>query len=799
MISLWKHYDRKYEQYEHSFPPAFPWNREGAEDVPRYVKGEDGYWVNADARETGKALLSCVGDLMCEPRMTNAHRYGDSYFFHPLFQFVRGILKNSDFSVANLETTLTAVTPYAGEYHRIYTKYHCNAPECYLDALRYAGFDALVTANNHNCDSGVMGLEDTIRALDRHLFMRTGSFLPEDTDRVLLVKINGIRVAVLSYGSYYNKLDGWHWTQEGMDIWLNRYSKEKAERDIAYAREKGAEFVLCYIHWGDDYDMVPNDEQYQILSEMQEMDFDYIVGSHTHCLQSHHVAVSKTGRQIPMMYSMGNFVTNERLELCKHTGVLQLMLCRENGKINVQEYFVPCYVFDEIAATKYPVVPVDGLLNGGIGCEKLEQARDYIRNRIGPDLQELPTGSITLAKACAAMDVVLPAGIPDCPVTKLAVQTGPTCPGALYFSTGKETAGDKRELPKRKLAAVVTETPIPNWPCIIVKDVQKAYLQVCAAVRKKVNWAKTVLVAGNTGKTVTRELIGAVLRGNGGVLTIQDDYQVDMAPWQNLHPYHEYVVQELRPDYPMGMDIAIKSIQPHICVLTGRVENLSALVSNLEKDTLLLINGRDTKLAAEIAPLDTTHIRVATYGDTVPDAPGLPLMEQQVCAAAAYAVGVEAGMDEATILAGIAGYRVTGYTQNVLQADGASLVLNLNCKNALSFASAMAALAEAKGRKLAILGDWDGGTTASDWQDMLEGLVNIGTDAIFCMGAQAAESCAKCEKAILVSNEKELETAVLAKLQDGDSVLFNAGRCMEFNLTLRRLFGLTDGFIPDAW
>lgn len=102
-----------------------------------------------------------------------------------------------------------------------------------------------------------------------------------------------------------------------------------------------------------------------------------------------------------MMYSMGNFVTNERQELCKHTGILQLMLRRESGKITVQEYFIPCYVFDEICTGRFSVVPVDELLNGGIGCEKLEQARDYIRNWIGPDLAELPSGAITLAKACA--------------------------------------------------------------------------------------------------------------------------------------------------------------------------------------------------------------------------------------------------------------------------------------------------------------------------------------------------------------------------------------------------------------
>ena len=223
MVSLWKHYRKDYSAYEHSFPPAFPWNREQGEDVPRYIMGEDGYWYDPKATQSGKALVSCTGDLMCEPRMTNANRYGDSFFFHPLFQYVRGILKSSDFSVGNLETTITDVSPYAGEYHRVFNKYHCNAPECYLDAVRYAGFDALVTAINHNCDSALMGLADTMDALDRHQFMHTGSFRPEDTERVLFVKINGIRVAILSYSNYYNKLDQWHLSQEGQELWLNRY------------------------------------------------------------------------------------------------------------------------------------------------------------------------------------------------------------------------------------------------------------------------------------------------------------------------------------------------------------------------------------------------------------------------------------------------------------------------------------------------------------------------------------------------------------------------------------------------
>lgn len=42
MHSLWKHYNTAYSQYEKNYPLAYPWNRSGKEDAPRYVLGADG-------------------------------------------------------------------------------------------------------------------------------------------------------------------------------------------------------------------------------------------------------------------------------------------------------------------------------------------------------------------------------------------------------------------------------------------------------------------------------------------------------------------------------------------------------------------------------------------------------------------------------------------------------------------------------------------------------------------------------------------------------------------------------------
>ena len=365
MISLQNSRVAQCRQYETAYPLGFPWNEENRKDIPRYFRGADGWWRDPQAQPSGKALLCCTGDLMCEPRQTRACQYGDSYFFQPMFQFVRDILRSSDLTMGNLETTVSDMTPYAGAYHTVAKKYHCNAPESYLDALRYAGFDALVNANNHNCDSGAAGLIETNERIDRHGFMRTGTFLPGETERVLLVKIKGIRVAILSYGNRYNGLDERHYTEKGITEILNWFSKEKCLADVAYARQMGAEFVLCYQHWGKDYDLVPNAQQEGIIADLKECGIDYIVGSHTHCFQSHDVAISQEGRKIPMMWSMGNFVTNERKTLCRHTGILQLTLERKAGKILAKEQLIPCYIHDRFGTGRFCVVPLDTTLNGG--------------------------------------------------------------------------------------------------------------------------------------------------------------------------------------------------------------------------------------------------------------------------------------------------------------------------------------------------------------------------------------------------------------------------------------------------
>ncbi len=803
MYSLWKHYNKEYAPLEHANPPAFPWNREHREDVPRYIMGGDGYWYNPAAGDSGKALLSCTGDLMCEPRMTNACRFGDSYFFHPLFRYVRGIFKNSDFCVANLETTLSDSTPYAGEYHRIEDKFHCNAPKCYLDALRYAGFDAMMTANNHSCDSGITGLFETMDALEEYNFLYTGTFRTPDDERVLFVRINGIRTAFLSCSCHYNGRDTSTFTPEGVNTVLNKFSKEKLLRDVRYARERGAECIICYIHWGIDYDLEPGEKQLAALAELKECGVDYIVGSHTHCLQRHDYAQAEDGRRIPMMFSMGNFVTNEPKELCKHTGILQLLLTRENGGISIREYFIPCYVFDAFETGRFCVVPTDPLLNGGFAVPKLRDAEAYVRERVGDGIAFLPTVSLMLSDLCGIMGAEKPADLPDRTVTKLAVHVSPCCPGGVYFSDGTETRFETQELRRRELAAIVRTEPLEDLPCVIVPDVKQAYLRACEAVRQmirtRISGAKIILVAGNEGKTLTGEMLGEALKQHAGTLTVRDGYEIDTAPWLDLHPYHEFCVQQLRADHPFGAECAVRAVAPDVCVITSATADLPAIAAGMRPGSILFANGADAALTDALAQLDTSHITVHIGQQTDVSVPGLPFSYMKKYASAAYACSIFLGVPAEKAETAIGAYRPGGYTQNILQADGVTLILQCACRSADAALSAADALAGISGRKLAVLGDADGENTPQMRRSLAEAVLRAGAEMIFCpeaYGADIREAAGDAE--IICAEGGALERALADRLSEGDALLFCGGRKMQFCTAVRRLFGLTEGYIPNC-
>ena len=211
--------------------------------------------------------------------------------------------------------------------------------------------------------------------------MLRATFRSAEDTRFVLVEVNGIKIGFMSYATYFNHKEE-HLSNEGRAILLNRYSKERVERDVQAARAAGAEYVMVYIHWGVEYKNDPKlvvsipmteklsgkkfslwaaiDIQPGMAQELADGGVDYILGSHPPALQPYDVITAADGRKVPVIYSLGNFVSHQKKDVSKDTIILRVILSRDaNGNVVLaKEGYVPARMHVSYEGRNYTVIPL---------------------------------------------------------------------------------------------------------------------------------------------------------------------------------------------------------------------------------------------------------------------------------------------------------------------------------------------------------------------------------------------------------------------------------------------------------
>ncbi|MCR5808156.1 MAG: CapA family protein [Clostridiales bacterium] len=359
---------------------------------PRYKQGSDGVYRSSESSDGQDAVIMLTGDLMCQTRQQEAGKTPMGYSFDGSFDYVRRILKKADLVVGNLEATLSESAPYMAELIEVETRPHLNAPATFLEAIRGAGFDLVVMSNNHNVDTGVRGIYDTLDRVDEYKLMHTGLFRNSEECRYIVVEVNGIKVGFMSYATYFNTKEA-HLTPEGVRILLNPYSKEVVERDVAAVKAAGAEYVIVYIHWGTEYVNEPDPIQVEWAQELADAGVDYIIGSHPHALQPYDQITASDGRTVPVVYSMGNFLSHQKKVVTKDTLILRIRLARNSkGKVVLKdEGYIPCRVFLTFDGRDYAIVPVVSPYNNGMYSSYFAPAYERITGIMGEKIRVLGT------------------------------------------------------------------------------------------------------------------------------------------------------------------------------------------------------------------------------------------------------------------------------------------------------------------------------------------------------------------------------------------------------------------------
>lgn len=302
--------------------------------------------------------ISFAGDLMCHsPQMNFARVSKDSFDFKPAFREIRKFLSVSDLTIGNLETTI------AGKENR-YSGYPLfNSPVEYLDALKDAGFDILLTANNHCLDRGKIGIVKTIDKIRATGMNSIGTYKSQqDRDSIRISDINGIKLAILAYtyglnGNYISKKEKYL---------VNVIDTNLIKLDIQSARKKNAEVVLVYFHFGEEYQHKPNSFQREVVKYAINCGADLIIGSHPHVIQPLEYFTSnknKIGEGI-IAYSLGNFFSNQRWRYSDAGVILNIALTKNisNGVIGLSNVSVlPTWVFKGKSENKneFVILPAD--------------------------------------------------------------------------------------------------------------------------------------------------------------------------------------------------------------------------------------------------------------------------------------------------------------------------------------------------------------------------------------------------------------------------------------------------------
>lgn len=328
-------------------------------------------------KETAISIL-CVGDIMSHSPQTSA-QYSSSkgtYDYNENFEYVKPYIESADLALCNVETTF-AGAPYSG-----YPAF-C-APDALASALSETGFDVGITANNHMADKGYDGVIRTQKVLQEEGLATVGSILSPDDPRYIITEVKGIKIGIVAYtyetgsGLGTVSINGSSITEQTASV-INSFNfntidedLKKIKADIDGAKKAGAEIVIVYYHWGEEYQDAPNSHQVNLAQKTADMGADIIFASHPHVLQkAEYITVTGSGKQVPVFYSMGNFISNQRTETLgkprTEQGVMAMinLTYMEGAGITILEMDAVATWVDKYSfggSVEYRIVPLDNEL-----------------------------------------------------------------------------------------------------------------------------------------------------------------------------------------------------------------------------------------------------------------------------------------------------------------------------------------------------------------------------------------------------------------------------------------------------
>ena len=262
---------------------------------------------NADTEQETSVRIMANGDLLYHiPIYRTALKEDGTYDFYENFEYVKPWLKQADLVIGDFEGTVNKDHYLAG-----YPLF--NAPGEVMDAIKDAGYQVLDLAHNHILDSQIEGVFSTADAIEKAGMTPIGVYTHEPREKapIVIKEVNGIKIALLAYSYGFNGIEEYI-SKEDYDNHLSDLNEDKMKAEIERA-EKEADITIIMPQMGVEYQIEPTEEQKKLYHKMIDWGADIIFGGHPHVVEPAET-VEKEGDKKLIIYSMGNFISNQRIE-----------------------------------------------------------------------------------------------------------------------------------------------------------------------------------------------------------------------------------------------------------------------------------------------------------------------------------------------------------------------------------------------------------------------------------------------------------------------------------------------------
>lgn len=279
----------------------------------------------AHEHHIAEVTIAAVGDVMVHRSQLRRAYDGRSFDFAPSFQWVAPLISDVDYAIGNLETTLAGKNGQrrlnVEKFYEGYSGFPAfNTPDILAKNLKDAGFDLMLTANNHILDSKEVGVLRTIDVLEQNELAHLGTYRNKDEANELFIQeIDGITFGIINYTYAMNGF----WLQEDDAYMINHLGNydalaiEAMYEEVSTMAAEEVDFVVVALHYGIEYVTEPDSRiQQPLVDGLFEHGADIVLGGHPHVLQPFEVRKNLRDNGVEeigiVIYSLGNFISSQR-------------------------------------------------------------------------------------------------------------------------------------------------------------------------------------------------------------------------------------------------------------------------------------------------------------------------------------------------------------------------------------------------------------------------------------------------------------------------------------------------------